>query len=61
MIVVPVDDRDVGLRAGQGLRGEQSAETRADDDDARPTHAFNEPPDIRCIRSRTRIAAFEAR
>ena len=40
MIVVPVDDRDVGGDARERLRGEQAAEAGADDDDARTTHAL---------------------
>ena len=38
VVIAPVDDDDVGRRAGQAMRGTQSAEARADDDDARPGH-----------------------
>ncbi len=39
VIVVPVDDRDVGVDARERLRGEQAAESCADDDDARARHS----------------------
>ena len=38
MVVAPVDDGDVGGGAGEAVRGAQSAEARADDDDVRPGH-----------------------
>src|SRR5690348_11541646 len=38
MIVVPVDDGDFGSDARERLRGEESAETRADDHDSRARH-----------------------
>ena len=40
VIVVPVDDRDVGVDARERLRGKQAAEAGADDDDARTSHAL---------------------
>src|SRR5690348_15747631 len=40
MIVVPVDDGDFGIYARERLRGEESAETRADDHDSRAHHSM---------------------
>lgn len=34
VIVLPVDEHDIGACPGERLRGEQAAETRADNDDA---------------------------
>ena len=38
MIVAPIDDRDVGGGAGQSMRGTQSTEASADNDDAGAGH-----------------------
>jgi hypothetical protein len=40
MIVVPIDDRDVGRNARKRARREQAAEARADDDDFRSSHSL---------------------
>ena len=54
VIVVPVDDRDVGVGARERLRGEQPAESCADDDDARALHSVTMAIEVvRNIRQRS--------
>ena len=38
MVVAPVDHGDVGIGAGEAMRGAQAAEAGADDDDVRAGH-----------------------
>jgi hypothetical protein len=40
MVVAPVDHGDIGIGAGEALRGAKAAETGADDDDVRAGHRY---------------------